>query len=78
MCPMPLANGHEPVTRYPPSTAIARELVPGGPEATTASGGPKTSCTTGGTKYPAARDDPDAWAMHHAVLASALAISSTA
>src|SRR5262249_29840405 len=49
-----LANRHLPVTRYPPSTAMALATPAGGPHAISASGAPKTSRATFGSRNPAA------------------------
>jgi hypothetical protein len=63
----------EPV---PPSTTKALAFWPTGPQDRTASGAPKISRATAGSTYAAASEQPEPWATHQAVLASALAISS--
>src|SRR5581483_1506060 len=77
-CRLPLANGHTPLTRKPPLSAIALPL-PEGPQAKTPRGFfLKISSATFGFMALGVVEQAEVFPMHQAVEASALAISSIA
>ena len=65
-----------PVQRQPPSVRIA--FAPGPcPHASTSRLPPQISRDTSGARYAAVIEQPEPWFMHHAALASPIAIAST-
>ena len=78
-CRLPLANGHSPVTRKPPFSAMALALLVEGPQASTPRGSfLKISSAISGFRHDEIVEQTEVCAMHHAVEASALASSSMA
>src|SRR5579872_2923489 len=77
-CRLPLANGQTPLTRKPPLSTMALPL-PDGPQASTPRGFfLKISSATFGFMALEMVEQTEVCPMHHAVEASALAISSIA
>ena len=76
-CRLPLDIIHSPLTRWPPSTASARDLM-GGPQLSAARGSPQIFRATAGSSALADMAQPLIWPTHQAVLPSSLASASMA
>src|SRR4029077_21252478 len=78
-CRLPLANGHSPLTRKPPGSAMALALLVDGPQASTPRGSfLKIAAAICGFKHAEMVEQTEVCATHQAVEASALASSSMA